>query len=114
MSTTVIVDTKDLKRSLKDVRIAIRKIAPMMLGEVVQAAVREQSSHAYQNRTGTLEASTRGYLSRNDSVETEASLEMGADYASYIVDKGLSNIVEEAELTESILQDYFSHMLDKA
>ena len=63
----------------------------------------ERETHAYQNRTGDLEASTRAVQVNQHT----AALEMGMPYASYVVDKGLSQLPELAERGEEVIRVYF-------
>ena len=74
-----------------------------------QAAAYERSTHRYQNRTGNLEGSTRGYATRQGN-EIEVSLEMGMDYASYIVDKGFSNIDVAEKMLETSIENYLTRL----
>lgn len=72
-----------------------------------QAAAYERGSHRYQNRTGNLEGSTRGYATRQGD-EIEVSLEMGMDYASYVVDRGFSNIDVAEKMLATNIENYLT------
>jgi hypothetical protein len=104
------VNVSDVTRALAQATAILAQVTPKMLNEVRMGAGREQSQHAYKNRTGRLEKSTRGILIRSTAKESRVTLEMGMDYASYVERKGLTSLAEEARITEAILTEHFLNM----
>lgn len=76
-------------------------------------AMYERVNHAYQNRTGNLERSTKAVWQRKSSQELRMNLEMGAYYASFIRKMGLSSIDVAAARTREALDDYFQSITKK-
>lgn len=89
----------EAKDKLKELPKAIESIVKM-------GALHEQLNHAYVNRTGNLQRSTQGTLYRSSSSDIRADLDMGADYASYVVNKGLSEINTVAKDIEEQLSQF--------
>lgn len=89
-------------------------IADEMKRVVEMGAAFERSSHGYRNRTGRLEASTKGRMVNRTQRLSRVDLEMGytpsADYASHVVRMGLSNINSAAARVEAELAERFSVM----
>lgn len=73
------------------------------------AAKYERDSHEYQNRTGMLEASTVASIQEGPG-ETVLELTMDMPYASYVVNRGFSNIDEAARLVIRELTAGFNAM----
>lgn len=87
---------------LKMIDRAIRRFAQ-------NAAAYERANHLYKNRTGNLEKSTIGKVTKSGD-EIEASLQMNMDYASYVVNRGFSKIDEAAEMLENDIEDYLQRL----
>jgi hypothetical protein len=83
----------------------LKNIDRKMRHAVEEAAAFERANHTYINRTGNLEKSTVGRIVKSGD-EFEMTLEMGMDYASYVVDKGLSKIDVAAKMAEADIEDY--------
>lgn len=68
--------------------------------EILQrAASEERNTHEYRNQTGHLQQSTRAQVVDEDDSGFLVRLEMGEEYASYVVGRGYSdfpNIAEKA------------------
>lgn len=61
------------------------------IAEILQrAASEERNTHAYQNQTGHLQQSTAMHIVSEDSDSFTATLEMGEEYASFVVKRGYS------------------------
>ena len=88
----------------------LRSVPAIMKHAVGLGAAYERGSHAYRNRTGRLERSTRGVLVSSAVRLTRADLEMGMPYASYVVARGLSNIHAAARMVREQLEDDFEAM----
>ncbi len=59
--------------------------------EILQrAANEERTTHAYQNQTGHLQQSTASRVVDESDDRFEAHLEMGEEYASFVVKRGYS------------------------
>lgn len=83
----------------------LKNIDRKMRHAVEDAAAFERANHTYINRTGNLEKSTIGRVTKDGS-EFEVALEMSMPYASYVVDKGLSKIDIAAKMAEDDIDDY--------
>lgn len=62
-----------------------------------RAASEERNTHAYQNQTGHLQQSTAMHVVSESDDEFRATLEMGEEYASYVVKRGYSRFDEIAK-----------------
>jgi len=82
-----------------------RELMEQIYRPVVDAAVWERATHAYRNRTGNLNRSTRAEHIHETPNHVQVDLVMGdalAYYARYIAyDKGLSNIETAANMAEA-------------
>jgi hypothetical protein len=103
------VDLVALKARAAKVRRLIRAVPNRMLRIGTFAARFERSTHAYQNRTGMLEASTMAIIKEGGDVVT-LELLMGMNYASYVNDLGYSSIDEAAAMVEQELNAGFAAM----
>jgi hypothetical protein len=83
----------------------LKNIDRKMRHAVEDAAAFERANHTYINRTGNLEKSTIGKVTKNLN-EFEASLQMNMSYASCVVDKGFSKIDVAAKMAEAEIEDY--------
>lgn len=81
---------------------ALAKEAELWLGEgralnhgileiLQRAANEERNTHRYQNQTGHLQQSTAAHVVSEDSDSFTATLEMGEEYASYVVKRKYSD-----------------------
>lgn len=61
-----------------------------------QAALEERFTHRYQNQTGHLQQSTAAVVVSETDNEIEVHLEIGEEYASYVVDRGFSDFEDIA------------------
>jgi hypothetical protein len=68
-----------------------------------EAAMTERLTHKYKNQTGHLNNSTEAGVISVTANETVIDLEMGEDYASYVVKRGKSNFVKLATRAEADL-----------
>jgi hypothetical protein len=55
-----------------------------------EAALTERLTHKYQNQTTHLQQSTAASVVSETDNEVEVHLEMGEEYTTYVVDRGLS------------------------
>lgn len=55
-----------------------------------QAALEERLTHRYKNQTGHLQQSTAATVVSEDDDGIEIHLEMGEEYATYVIDRGFS------------------------
>lgn len=88
------------KQELKNIDRAMRRFAD-------QAAQYEKQNHTYKNRTGNLERSTKGVVSKSGDT-FEVSLIAGMDYASYVNARGFMVIDYAAQMMEANIEDYLS------
>ena len=94
------VMTEEVHEHSAMARDAVSSIEPKILGIAERAAEQERQTHAYQNRTGNLEASTVGQWAGESGDLYAVELRMGdydAPYASFVVDRGYSNFHRIAE-----------------
>ena len=99
------VDLGPLYKIIEANKQELKNIDRKMRHAVEDAAAFERANHMYINRTGNLERSTIGKVTK-DGAEFEITLEMGMDYASYVADKGLSKIDVAAKMAEAEIEDY--------
>lgn len=85
------LDLSELKRAEKRAERELESVPKILLTAVTRGAQFEQRSHRYQNRTGDLELSTQGILNESTTRLSEATIEMGMPYASYVVARGFSS-----------------------
>jgi hypothetical protein len=81
-------------------RAELQSVPRVMKAVLDVAALEERRSHEYRNRTGNLQRSTQARIDSRSADGASVELEMGEDYASYVVRKGLSHIEEEAHMAE--------------
>jgi len=67
-----------------------------MQRRLAEAAKVERATHAYNNRTGNLEASTQASEVRETGDAVEVTLVAEMPYASYVNDRGLMTIDDSA------------------
>lgn len=99
------IDLTSLYEIVNGTKQELNNIARKMRHSVENAAEFERNNHTYINRTGNLEKSTIGRVTKDGS-EFEVALEMSMPYASYVVDKGLSKIDIAAKMAEDDIEDY--------
>lgn len=112
MSIKIQIDLSDLHKVRENAKKRTESIGKVMLNAVRMGAYDERQNHKYQNRTGNLEKSTKGNMVRDGAKEKRVELRMGEDYASSILQKGLTGIDDEARLIERQLQAFFEHLYD--
>lgn len=93
---TVEVDLSELRKVHRKAAARLRRTGEVMHRELVRAAERERRTHSYQNRTHMLENTTTA-IKVGDHV---AELVMLQEYASYVNNRGFSNIDEVAKAAE--------------
>ncbi len=119
--TAVTVDLSDVHALLHEAerRLTPDAVARDMRGVLRVAARNERAQHAYQNRTGRLQASTRGeVLSASASGGVHgvlyagpADAPSGVPYASFVLGRGLMVIDDQAEAAEMALERIFGRPL---
>lgn len=87
---------------LKNIDRAIRRFAE-------KAIEYEKSNHTYKNRTGNLQQNTVAVVTKAGD-QIEASLQMNTSYASFVVDRGFSEIHNAADMMENDIEDYLSRL----
>ena len=87
----------------------LKNIDRAMRRYVQKAAAYERANHYYQNRTGNLERSTQGSVTK-DGDTFEVSLVMGMDYASYVVGRGFSQIDVAEKMLETDIENYLNNL----
>ncbi len=105
MSWSVSVDISD---ALEASRVADEEFLalPRRMASVVKvAAAFELGVKSYVDRTGNARRSTKGYIDRTSVSETVAVLEAGAEYASYLRDRGFSHIDDAGRAAEAAMGD---------
>jgi hypothetical protein len=90
----------------------LRELPKVVEGVVKLGAAYERQHHEYRNRTGDLQRSTEGKLTRRSATEIRAELRMGMPYASYVVGHGLSEIQTAANSIEAELNDVLEKHFD--
>lgn len=83
----------------------IKDLPKMALAVVKQSAAYERQSHRYRNRTGNLQRSTQGTMMRSSPSDIRLQLVMAQPYASFVVEKGLSNIYTAANDAEEAITE---------
>lgn len=87
---------------------------PKMLRQAVRfGAQYERDNHEYKNRTRNLQRNTKGVIDESSRHEVVASITMGTEYASYVVNRGLSEIEDAAAHTEQILDGAFEALEER-
>lgn len=99
------IDLGPMYQLINASKAELRNIDRYMRHAADKAAAYERANHTYTNRTGNLERSTQGHVTKSGD-SFEVSLEMGMDYASYVVDRGFSKIDIAAQMMESDIEDY--------
>jgi hypothetical protein len=79
---------------------------------VERAALTERQTKRYRNQTGNLQRSTQGVVTDRSLVRTSVDLVMGMYYASYVEEKGLSNIRDVYEIARAELHAFLRHLHD--
>lgn len=87
---------------LRNIDRALRRFA-------AKAAAYERANHTYKNRTGNLERSTQGSVTK-DGDTFEVSLVMGMEYASYVVGRGFSQIDIAEQMLATDIEDYLNRV----
>mgnify|MGYP001564906742 CR=1 FL=1 len=98
--------TVDISAILRGTRIATSELQtwPVTLEHRLrEAAMQERFTHAYRNQTGHLNNSTEAGVISVTANETIIDLEMGEDYATHIVRRGLSKFPQIAARAEADL-----------
>jgi hypothetical protein len=90
------LDLTEVHALTREATRSLDRVPQVMKATLDRAADQEARDHAYQNRTGFLEAST--YASAVEESGDEAVVELAArmDYASYVNNRGLMRIDERA------------------
>lgn len=93
------VDARDVHRGKSEAEKVLGssgEMAKAIERRLQEAAIEERFTHAYQNQTGHLQQSTGAVVVSESDNEVEIHLEMGEEYASYVVDRGYSKFEEIA------------------
>jgi len=90
------VDLSDLDEFTRDSAKHLRGWGASMRRVLKAAAKQEREEHSYQNRTGNLESHTQAVDAVDSKDETTIDLTMDMPYASYVVDRGYSQIDDVA------------------
>jgi len=108
------VDLGNIPGSANRFRHHYDRAVQTMQRTVARAAADERRTHAYQNRTGDLEASTQAseVISAGDVDAVTLSADM--PYASYVNDRGLMRIDERAEEAGEELEFLFDGLHETA
>lgn len=88
------------RAELKNIDRAMRRFA-------AEAAEYERSNHTYKNRTGNLQRSTKGIVTK-DGASFEVCLVAGMEYASYVNARGYMVIDYAAKMMEANIDSYLS------
>jgi hypothetical protein len=108
------VNLSELRELEEKAKTELGGVTEQLKQVVALGAAFERLSHGYHNRSGQLEASTHERVVRSTARLSQVDLEMGyqpnADYASYIVGRGLSRISEAARNVEEELRERFEGM----
>ena len=106
----VLIDLSDVVATSLRAELELAGIPDLMKRTVAMGAAYERMSHAYRNRTGRLQASTREVVVSRTRRLSQVNLEMGMHYASYVRGRGLSNIDSAANRVTAELTERFSEM----
>lgn len=101
------VDLSGLESQLTLAKEEMRKLPREMKRIADSGAHLERSTHRYINRTGNLQSST---LTRYSRGAAAVSLEMGMDYASFVIKRGLSQFNAIAREVEQEITKYVDAM----
>jgi hypothetical protein len=96
----VTVDVSKLVKRCQAAAKIQREFPRLMVSELRRARDEERATHRYINRTGNLQRSTRVLRGRGSGPDQEWVLEMGEEYAGYVIARGFSEfnkIVADAE-----------------
>lgn len=104
------LDISGLLKQIEEAKKLIDAVPKTMTNIAKLGAQYERQHHAYQNRTGNLQRSTKGLSVRSSRTNTTVQLEAGAPYASYVRARGLMAIDDAAKRTEAAIQDYLSDL----
>jgi hypothetical protein len=85
----------------------MRLVPKIMRGIADVAASNERAQHDYKNRTGDLQKSTKGVTDLDGLDQAMVSLEMGEDYASFVVRRGLSEIEAQSRIADRAIEIAF-------
>ena len=100
------VDLSEVRRMHAKARRQLGRHAQMMVGIAERGAVALQRGDTYQNRTGLLRTNTMARILRDDIVRS-VFLGMVRDYASFVVNRGYSDIKRVAEQVDKRIQHAF-------
>jgi len=111
------VYTEDVEKHCRESAADVMAVESKMLGIAERAADEERRSHAYQNRTGNLEASTVGIEAGESGDLYAVELRMGdadAPYASFVVNRGFSRFHDIAKRAANAIASMVSRTEKKA
>lgn len=77
--------------------LRMRAIASQMLRVAERGADLAIATKGYTNRTWDLTNSTLAYIAEDSQARVQVNLDMGMPYATYIIEKGLSDFPDIAE-----------------
>lgn len=84
------LDTRDMERAEGATETDLRERLRKVERRLKEAALEERLTHTYQNQTGHLQQSTAAVVVSEDDDGIEIHLEMGEEYATYVIDRGYS------------------------
>lgn len=97
----ITLDLSDLKRSTREAKRLFKLLEREPARFVKEASDWEKATHAYQNRTGRLEASTQGFsMAGAADGDFDVLLRAGMDYASYVNARGFMTIDASARYVD--------------
>lgn len=91
----------------------LNMIPEIMLEAVKNRAAFERRTHVWNNITGLLEKNTRGQMVSRDADPVTVELVMEREYASYVRDRGRTNIDDRAEEAAALMQRKFNAIGDR-
>jgi hypothetical protein len=107
------VDVSQVHALTRLARRELYKIPDIMLEVVRDRAALERRTHVFRNITGKLEANTLGIQTSRDTDPATASLIMERDYASFVRDRGRTDIDKRADEAERMIERKFVAMAEK-
>ena len=90
------IDLSEIEALEKRAEEELGRTARIMKAVADIGALNERRDHAYHNRTGNLQRSTGATIEGSSISRVEVDLEMGMEYASYVVRRGLSTVEKQA------------------
>ncbi len=102
------VDLSDVLEAEERAYDELGNVAYLMHDAAKAGAEDEQRRHEYVNRTYKLQTNTTAEIEKIASTESIVTLQMDTEYASYVVNRGLSTIEQQAEKVERAIGRAFA------